>query len=133
MRAIETVSLTKHFGAIRAVHELDLAVDAGEVFGYLGPNGAGKTTTIRLLLDFLRPTSGRASVLGGVPGDPAIRRRIGFLPADLAVDPRYTARDLLDFYGSLRGGLDRSWVDGLLQRFELDPGRRFGELSTGNR
>ena len=136
--AIRAENLTKHFGAIRAVEDLDLTVETGEVFGYLGPNGAGKTTTIRLLMDFLRPTSGSATVLGGVPSDPAVRARIGFLPADLAVDPRYTARDLLDFYGRLRQfrtrtGHDPAWVDSLLQRFDLDPGRRFGELSTGNR
>lgn len=131
--AIRTEGLTKHFGAIRAVQELDLVVQPGEVFGYLGPNGSGKTTTIRLLLDFLRPTSGRAEVLGHPPADPSLRRRIGYLPADLAVDPRYTAWDLLGFYGALRGGHDPAWVDSLLQRFDLDPGRRFGELSSGNR
>jgi ABC-2 type transport system ATP-binding protein len=131
--AIRTENLTKHFGGIRAVQSIDLTVETGEVFGYLGPNGAGKTTTIRLLLDFLRPTAGRATVLGGPPADAEIRRRIGYLPSDLAVDPRYTAWDLLDFYGALRGGHDRAWVDNLLQRFDLDPGRRFGELSSGNR
>ncbi len=133
MAAIRTENLTKNFRQIRAVQGLDLTVDTGEVFGYLGPNGAGKTTTIRLLLDFLRPTAGTATVLGGAPADPAVRRRIGFLPADLSVDPRYTTRDLLDFYGALRGGHDPAWVDALLQRFDLDPNRRFGELSTGNR
>jgi beta-exotoxin I transport system ATP-binding protein len=131
--AIRAERLTKHFGAVRAVNDLEFEVHTGEVFGYLGPNGAGKTTTIRLLLDFVRPTSGSASVLGGRPGDPAVRRRIGFLPADLSVEPRYTARTLLDYYGALRGGLDRRWVDQLLARFDLDPTRRFGELSTGNR
>ncbi len=135
---IRTDGLTKHFAGrqgavIRAVQGLDLTVEAGEIFGYLGPNGAGKTTTIRLLLDFLRPTAGTATVLGGSPSDPAIRGRMGFLPADLAVDPKYTATELLEFYGTLRGGLDPAWVDSLLQRFDLDPGRRFGELSTGNR
>ncbi|MGQ0743931.1 MAG: ABC transporter ATP-binding protein [Acidimicrobiales bacterium] len=130
---IRTESLTKHFGAIRAVEELDLVVERGEVFGYLGPNGAGKTTTIRLLLDFVRPTSGRVSVLGGSGADPEIRRRIGYLPGDLRLDRRYRAADVIDFFGGLRGGLDRRWVDGLLERFALDPSRPIGELSTGNR
>jgi ABC-2 type transport system ATP-binding protein len=131
--AIRTESLTKSFGPICAVRGLDLTVEVGEVFGYLGPNGAGKTTTIRLLLDFLRPTAGRLAVLGGDPQDPAIRRRIGYLPAELSVDPRYTGQDLLDFYGALRGGHDRDWVATLVRRFDLDLRRRFGELSTGNR
>jgi ABC-2 type transport system ATP-binding protein len=131
--AIHTRQLTKRFGDLTAVDRLDLSVATGEVFGYLGPNGAGKTTTIRMLLDFLRPTEGRASVLGGSGADPAIRRRVGFLPADLDVDPRWTATDLLDFYGRLRGGHDPRWVAQLLGRFDLDPTRPFGQLSTGNR
>lgn len=133
MPAIRTTALTKHFGRVRAVHRVDLTVHRGEVFGYLGPNGSGKTTTIRMLLDFVRPTSGRAQVLGGSGADPAIRRRIGYLPGDLHVDPGYRTLDLLDFYGRLRGGHDPAWVGQLLQRFDLDPTRPVGQLSTGNR
>lgn len=130
---IATTSLTKHFGAVHALEDLDLEVYRGEVFGYLGPNGAGKTTTLRLLLDLIRPTRGSSSMLGGSGADTEIRRRIGYLPADLPVDPRYTTDDLLDFYGRLRGQTDRSWVTMLLDRFDLDPSRPIGELSTGNR
>ncbi|WP_030177155.1 ABC transporter ATP-binding protein [Spirillospora albida] len=131
--AILTEALTKRFGSLLALDRLDLRVARGEVFGYLGPNGAGKTTTIRLLLDFLRPTSGRCQVLGGSGGDPAVRAGIGYLPAELRIDPRYTTGDLLAFYGKLHGGYDRAHVDGLLERFDLDPGRPTGQLSTGNR
>jgi ABC-2 type transport system ATP-binding protein len=130
---IRAVGLSKRFGSVQALHELDLEVERGEVFGYLGPNGAGKTTTIRLLLDFIRPTGGRVEALGGSGADPAVRRRIGYLPAELPIDPRWTAQDLIDFYGMLRGGVDAGWVQELLGRFDLDPGRRVGELSTGNR
>jgi ABC-2 type transport system ATP-binding protein len=130
---ITAVGLAKRFGTVEALRELDLEVQRGEVFGYLGPNGAGKTTTIRLLLDFIRPTSGRIEVLGGTGADPAVRRRIGYLPAELPIDPRWTAQDLIDFYGKLRGGVDAGWVTELLGRFDLDPTRRAGELSTGNR
>jgi ABC-2 type transport system ATP-binding protein len=130
---IRAVGLTKRFGTVEALRELDLEVERGEVFGYLGPNGAGKTTTIRLLLDFIRPTSGRVEVLGGTGADPRVRRRIGYLPAELPIDPRWTAQDLIDFYGKLRGGVDPGWVEVLLGRFDLDPRRRVGELSTGNR
>ncbi len=63
MSVIETEKLTKFYGAHRGIVDVDLAVEQGEVYGFLGPNGAGKTTTIRLLLDLLRPTSGRASRL----------------------------------------------------------------------
>jgi ABC-2 type transport system ATP-binding protein len=128
-----THGLTKRFGALTAVDHLDLEVRAGEIFGFLGPNGAGKTTTIRLLLDFLRPTDGSASVLGGTGADPAVRARIGYLPAEHPVPPRYSCRDLIEFYGGIRGGVDRATFDALVERFALDPDRPAGELSTGNR
>lgn len=131
--AIRTKGLTKRFGRIEAVANLDLEVHRGEVFGYLGPNGAGKTTTIRLLLDFIRPTEGSARVLGGSGADPDVRRRIGYLPGELRFDARHTARDVIELYGALRGKLDRRYVGELLERFELDPSRRFAELSSGNR
>ncbi len=130
---IATKGLTKHFGPVKAVQDLDLEVRRGEIFGYLGPNGSGKTTTIRLLLDFIRPTSGSASVLGGTAADPAIRKRIGYLPGDLNLDPKYTGNDVFSFYGSLRGGVDEQRVRELVERFDLDPTRPIGQLSTGNR
>jgi ABC-2 type transport system ATP-binding protein len=130
---IEVEGLTKYFGSVRAVEGIDLVVEPGEIFGYLGPNGSGKTTTVRLLLDFVRPTRGTARLLDGSGADPAVRARVGYLPGELRIDHGYTANTLIDFYGALRGGVDRGWVEQLLGRFELDPGRRFGELSTGNR
>jgi ABC-2 type transport system ATP-binding protein len=131
--AVRTAGLTKRFGELTAVDTLDLEVARGEVFGFLGPNGAGKTTTIRMLLDVLRPTEGTAEVLGGAPGDVDVRARIGFLPADLHLDPKHTVRESIDFFGSLRGGFATAEVDALLQRFDLAPERRIGDLSTGNR
>ena len=131
--ALLTNGLTKRFGQLTAVDDLDLEVAEGEVFGFLGPNGAGKTTTIRILLDMLRPTSGAAEVLGGRPGDTSVRARIGFLPADLHLDPSHTVEDALGFLGDLRGGFERAELDALTERFDLDRGRKVGELSTGNR
>src|SRR5436190_24199675 len=96
---LQTQGLSKAYGKRLAVDALDLEVARGEVFGFLGPNGAGKTTTIRMLLDILRPTSGTAEVLGGAPGDTAVRARIGFLPADLHLDPRHRVQDAIDFFG----------------------------------
>jgi ABC-2 type transport system ATP-binding protein len=105
----------------------------GEIFGFLGPNGAGKTTTIRLLLDLLRPTAGSSTVLDGTGADPAVRARIGYLPAELAVPPRYSARDVVAFFGYSRGGYDRTRFDELVDRFSVEPDRPAGQLSTGNR
>jgi ABC-2 type transport system ATP-binding protein len=131
--ALETRELTKRFGSLVALDNLTIAVEPGEVFGFLGPNGAGKTTTIRLLLDFLRATSGSAALFGQATTDPASRARVGFLPADLHLSPRYTGNDVLELHGAMRGGLDQAWTATLLDRFGLDPTRPVGELSTGNR
>jgi ABC-2 type transport system ATP-binding protein len=135
--AIHTEKLVKTYG--RAKHRglvgLDLEVRAGEVYGFLGPNGAGKSTTIRLLLDLLRPTSGRATVLGADPrtAGPDLRRRIGYLAGDFVVDGRQTGRDLLTYLGNLRGGVPRARIDRLAERFGLDQSRRIRGLSKGNR
>jgi ABC-2 type transport system ATP-binding protein len=125
--------LTKRFGRPTAVSDLTLQVDAGQIVGFLGPNGAGKTTTIRMLMGFLRPTGGAATVLGAPAGDIGVRGRIGYLPGDLRIDPAMTATQLLSWYGRLRGRHDRVRVDELTGRLGLDPSRQFGTLSKGNR
>jgi ABC-2 type transport system ATP-binding protein len=86
-----------------------------------------------MLLDFIRPSEGTYSVLGSTGADTAVRRRIGYMPGELRFDPRYTTQDVISFFGALRGGIDRSYVGGLLARFDLDPTRPIRELSTGNR
>jgi ABC-2 type transport system ATP-binding protein len=133
--AIETHGLTKTYGAVLALHELDLAVERGEVFGFLGPNGAGKTTAIRLLLDLLRPTAGTIRVLGEDPARDgvALRRRIGYLAGDFVADGRQTAGQLLAFLGDLRGGVPAQRVDALAERLGLELHRPIRALSKGNR
>jgi ABC-2 type transport system ATP-binding protein len=130
---IATFGLTKRFGGLVAVDGLDLEVQRGEVFGYLGPNGSGKSTTIRMLLDFIRPSAGSFELLGTEGADPALRRRIGYMPAELRFDARYTTEDVVGFFGKLRGGYDETFAAALLERFELDPRRPIGQLSTGNK
>jgi ABC-2 type transport system ATP-binding protein len=131
--AVAAHGLTKRFGKLTAVADLDLEVAAGEILGFLGPNGAGKTTTIRMLMGFLRPTAGQAGVLGARAGDIGVRGRIGYLPGDLRVDPTMSGAQLFAWYGRLRGRHDRARVDELTQRLGLDPSRPFGTLSKGNR
>ena len=134
MSAIAIRGLTKRFGRVNAVSDLTFEVAAGEVVGFLGPNGAGKTTTIRTLMGFLRPTAGLCTVLGGWPArEVGLRRRIGYLPGDLRIEPAMTGTQLFAWYGRLRGGLDRARVDELVQRLDLDPSRPFRALSKGNR
>jgi ABC-2 type transport system ATP-binding protein len=132
---IRLEGLTKSYGKHRGVAGLDLEVYPGEVFGYLGPNGAGKTTTIRLLLDLIRPTSGRALVLGIEPrlGGPALRRRIGYLAGDPALYRKMNGRQLLTYLGHLRGLPGLGPAEALAERLELDLSRPIGDLSRGNR
>jgi ABC-2 type transport system ATP-binding protein len=132
---IRTERLTKSYGEHRGIVDVDLEVNAGEVFGFLGPNGAGKTTTIRTLLDLIRPTSGKAYVFDiETTADPvAIHRRVGYIPGEFSLYDRLTGGQTLEYFGNLRGGVDPAYRDSLIQRFEIDPSRRFKEYSKGNK
>jgi ABC-2 type transport system ATP-binding protein len=132
---IATSGLSKDYGSGRGLFGLDLEVRQGEVFGFLGPNGAGKSTTLRLLLDLIRPTAGSARVLGldTVTDSLEVRRRVGFLPGDLALYAKLTGRAVLDYLGRLRGGVDARVRDGLVERFDAVLDRPIHQLSTGNR
>ena len=138
--AIEASGLTKRFGSILALDDLDLVVPSGSIFGLLGPNGAGKTTTIRILTGLARPTAGRASV-AGIEVDldqPELRRRLGYLDQDPRFYPWMTGRELLDLVGRLHGlsgSTLRSRVAELLARTGLSAAaeRRIGGYSGGMR
>lgn len=114
--------------------DLDLRVEPGEIFGYLGPNGAGKSTTIRLLLDLIRPTAGVAALFGLDSRRDAVlaRRRIGYLPGDLRLSDRLTAREQLDSLVRLRGAA-APLRDTLCERLGVVLDRPIRELSRGNR
>ncbi|PYR77506.1 MAG: ABC transporter [Acidobacteria bacterium] len=110
MDAIRTEALTKHYtvGFWRprpyvALDGLTLQVQTGEVFGFLGPNGAGKTTTLKLLMQLIFPTSGRADILGKPAGDIDVKRRIGYLPENPYFYDYLTAQELLEYFASLFG------------------------------
>ncbi|MFC5177575.1 ABC transporter ATP-binding protein [Nocardioides taihuensis] len=133
--ALQTTGLRKVFrGGHVALRGLDLEVPRGSVFGYLGPNGAGKTTTIRLATGLLRPTAGSVRVLGLELGrDPdRIQERIGYLPGRFVAYADLTVSEYLTYLSSLRGSVEPAVVDRLLERFEVDPGRRIAALSHGN-
>ncbi|MEU6072746.1 ABC transporter ATP-binding protein [Micromonospora sp. NPDC047074] len=132
---IQLEKLTKTYGTRRGLVELDLAVAEGEVFGYLGPNGAGKSTTIRLLLDLIRPTSGRARLFGRDPREHAVslHRRIGYLAGDFLVDPRQRVGECLSFLADLRSDVPRARIEELAARLDLDLSVRVKALSKGNR
>jgi ABC-2 type transport system ATP-binding protein len=124
--AIETSSLTRDFGSLRAVDHLDLQVDAGRFYGFLGPNGAGKSTTIKMLTGLLAPSGGSIRLLGQPMDDPRraleIKRRVGVVPENLALFDNLTAREYLTFVGRMylmpRATI-RERTDELLEMMEL--------------
>jgi ABC-2 type transport system ATP-binding protein len=132
---IQAEELTKSYGSHRGIIDVDLQVNEGEAFGFLGPNGAGKTTMIRTLLDHIRPTSGRATVFGiDTTANPvAIHKRLGYLPGEFALYDKLTGRQTLEYFGNLRGGVDRAYRQSLIERLDVDPTRRFREYSKGNK
>ena len=135
---IVTSALTKRFGQRAAVDSLNMEVYAGKIFGFLGPNGAGKTTTLRLLLDFLRQTSGTISIFGldSRADSVAIRRRVGYLPGELNFDDRATGRQVWRYLSSLQSGSPRAFdgeVERLATMFDADLDSPIGSLSKGNR
>jgi ABC-2 type transport system ATP-binding protein len=135
MDALTTVGLTKAYGRaasrvhvpgrsgsgeVRALEDLTISVAGGEIFGFLGPNGAGKSTTIRLLLGYLHPTAGSATVLGLdiVRDSVAIRGRVGYLPGGIALYDSLSGERLLDNLGELTGRPSTRRAE-LLDRLEL--------------
>jgi ABC-2 type transport system ATP-binding protein len=133
--ALRTVGLTKRFGAVEALRELDLEVAAGEVVGFLGPNGAGKTTTIRLVLGMLRPTAGRAQLFGLDSHTQSVQahRRISYVPGETNLWPSLTGAETLHLLGRIHGQVDNRYRDELIERFQLDPDKKVRAYSKGNR
>ena len=132
---VEIRGLVKHFGSTVALDGLDLQVEQGEVHGFLGPNGAGKSTTIRILLGLLRSDAGEARLLGGDPWRDAValHRRISYVPGEVSLWPNLSGGEVIDLLGRMRGGIDERRRASLVERFELDPGKRCRSYSKGNR
>ncbi|MFI0609322.1 MAG: ATP-binding cassette domain-containing protein [Anaerolineae bacterium] len=133
--AISASGLVKSFGRTRALDGLDLSVDTGAIHGFLGPNGAGKTTTLRILLGLLRADAGDVQLLGGDPWRDAValHRRLAYVPGDVTLWPELSGGEVIDLLGRLRGGFDARRRASLLERFDLDPTKKCGTYSKGNR
>lgn len=133
--AIQTEGLTKTYGKNRGIHNVNLSVNEGEVFGFLGPNGAGKTTAIRTLLGFMKPTSGRAEILGmDIRKESVeIRANVGNLPGEFALEDRMTGEQLLRFFACLNGVKDLGYARELAERLDADLKRPMRRLSRGNK
>src|ERR1700682_4155059 len=132
---IQVENLTKSYGSKRGIANVSFQVEEGEVFGFLGPNGAGKTTTIRTLMALLRADSGTATIAGldCWKGSIEIKRLVGYMPGEPALDPNLTGGQIIEDFAHLRGGVDQAYLKQLIQRFELDTSRKFRQYSTGNK
>jgi ABC-2 type transport system ATP-binding protein len=133
--SIVTENLTKTYGTNRGIHNVNLTVNTGEIFGFLGPNGAGKSTTMRTLLGFMKPTSGTARIFGLdiVADSVEVRKHVGNLPGEFAMEDRLTGRQLVKLYADLRGITDLTYADELARRLNADLDRPTRKLSRGNK
>jgi len=132
---IDVQGLTKSYGSKRGIANVSFQVEEGEVFGFLGPNGAGKTTTIRTLMALLRADAGTA-MLAGLDcwkQSVEIKRLVGYMPGEPALDPNLTGGQILEYFSHLRGGVDQAFLKQLVERFELDTSRKFRHYSSGNK
>jgi len=131
-----TNGITKHYGDVVALQDLDLEVQPGEIFGFLGPNGAGKTTTIRILLNLIRPDSGTAHLFGHDvrKHEMRVKRNLGYLPGELALYDNLSPRQLFTYFASLNGVDDMSYAEELARRLDISKlDGKIGELSQGNK
>ena len=135
MNAIQMEGLTKFYGSSRGILDLDLTVQEGEFYGFIGPNGAGKSTTIRTLLGLIRKTRGSARVLGKdiAKEKEQILAETGYLPSEAVFYPDMRGRDLIRLSADLHRKDCKKTSEELCERLQLDPSRRIGELSFGNR
>ena len=132
---IEVEKLTKSYGRRRGIADVSFKVSEGEVFGFLGPNGAGKTTTIRILMALIRADSGKARITGLDCWDRSvdIKRMVGYVPGEPSLDGNLTGGQILEYFAHLRGGVDQKYLKQLVERLDLDTGRKFRQYSTGNK
>ena len=133
--AIQTMGLGKKYGKKWAIRGVDIEVPRGSVYGFLGPNGAGKTTTIRMLMDFIRPTSGAATVLGMSPQEDSkmIHKKVGYLSGEMEYYENLTGRQFISYMGYSQGVLDKKEVNKLARRLKANLDTKIRTLSRGNK
>jgi len=132
---IKTENLTKFYGKNRGICDVGLDVPKGLIYGFIGPNGAGKSTTIRILLSFVRPTSGKAEIFGMdcQKNGREVRKRIGYIPAEVNFYDDMTVSGILRYAGKLYGNYNQELTNRLCDLFEVEKNKKVRALSTGNK
>ncbi|MEG1531433.1 MAG: ABC transporter ATP-binding protein, partial [Lactococcus sp.] len=134
-KIVEIKNLQKNFGKFKALKNVTLDVNAGEVLGYIGPNGSGKSTTIRVLLGIIKKSGGSATIFGKDVWTDAIEihKKIAYVPGDVYLWPNLTGGEIIDLFLKLHGNADLKKRDELIEKFELDPKKKARSYSKGNR
>lgn len=135
MSIIKVEKLRKRFGKFSALNGVDMELNKGEIYGFIGPNGAGKSTTIRILLGIMKATEGKAEIFGKDAWRDAveIHKRLAYVPGDVNLWPNLTGGEVIDLFTDIRGGKRTKKREELLERFSLDPSKKCGTYSKGNR
>ena len=131
---IEISNVSKNYGSVKALRNLNLSVGEGEIFGFLGPNGAGKTTTLRILVDYIRSSSGTCNIFGmdTVKDSTTIKKDVGYLPGNIQLYKSMKAIDFLKYFANLRNITDWNYVEDMANRLDSDIGIKIGNMSKGN-
>lgn len=132
---IRVEGLVKKFGSFTALDGLDLQVNKGEIHGFLGPNGSGKSTTIRVLLGLLKKSGGEATLLGQDPWKDrvSLHKNLAYVPGEVSLWPNLTGGEAIDLLGNLRGKVNKKRRDELVEKFKIEPKKKFRTYSKGNR
>lgn len=135
MAMMQMENVTKKFGKLIALDNVNLQLNEGEVLGFIGPNGAGKTTAIRVLMGILQATEGKASIFGLDSWKDAveIHKRIAYVPGDVNLWPNLTGGEVIDLLVRLRKGQQKQYRNELIEQFDLDPSKKCRTYSKGNR
>ncbi|WP_025026834.1 ABC transporter ATP-binding protein [Caldalkalibacillus mannanilyticus] len=135
MSIVKATNLIKKFGKSTALNGVDLEVNRGEVYGFIGPNGAGKSTTIRILLGILRATEGKAHIFGKDAWKDSvdIHKHLAYVPGDVNLWPNLTGGEVIDLFMNFKGAINKKRREEMIQKFNLDPSKKCGTYSKGNR
>ena len=135
MEIIKIENLTKYYGNYKALDNIDLSIQKGNIYGFIGPNGAGKSTTIRIILGLLKATKGSVQVFGmdAFNDSKEIHRRLAYVPAETNLWDNLTGGEVIDVLLNMSGKINEELRDDLIKKFDLDTSKKCGTYSKGNR